>query len=451
MNLKTIVAGVFILVGLSLQAQTKRWTLEECIAYAEEHNISLAQSELDLENAKIDKSDALGGLLPSLNGSMGGTFSSGLSQNPVTGINTRVTNFSANGGLSSGVNLFDGLRNYKRLDRAKLNALAAEYRLEDMKDDIRLAVANAYLRILMNKEALKVAKAQLAVTEKDIERTKELVESGVVPRGDQLELEATAANQLQQVVSSENEVVIAKLSLAQLLQLEDYNEFAVVDEQFEVPPSDILNNSAKDIFNKAMEVRNDIKLSAASVDLAVKDVEIAKGAYYPTLRGFVNYNTNYFNNNRYFNPDGSLGDKIPFKEQLWMNDGIAYGASLNIPIFNGWSAKNGVKRSRISLDKARLQLEQDKLDLEATVNRAYTDTKGSFKTYEAAEKTLEARRLSHQYAQERFNVGLMNAFEYSQAQARVDDAAASVIRSKFDYIFKLKVLEFYFGLPITLE
>jgi outer membrane protein len=447
MNLKTIMAGVFILVGLSLQAQTKKWTLEECIAYAEENNLTVAQSELDYERSLLEKSDAIGALLPNLNSSISGTASSGLSRNPVTGLNTRVTNFQLNGGLSSGVTLFDGLRNYNRVNRAKLSALAAAYRKDDMKDDIRLAVANAYLQVLSNKESLHVFEAQYAVTEQDIKRTKELVESGVVPKGDLLELEATAATQEQQMVMGENDVLISKISLAQLLQLDDYANFAIADEQFDIPPSEVLNNSAKQIYNKALGIRNDIKLSESNVELAEQDVRIAKGANYPTLNGFVNYNTSYFNNNR----DLTTGEKIPFKDQLWLNDGIGYGASLNIPIFNGWSVKNNIKRSKIDLEKARLQLEQDKLDLEATINRAYTDVHGSLKTYEASEKTLEARTLSHQYAKERFNVGLMNAFEFSQAQARVDNAAATVIRSKYDYIFKLKVLEFYFGLPITLE
>jgi outer membrane protein len=108
-------------------------------------------------------------------------------------------------------------------------------------------------------------------------------------------------------------------------------------------------------------------------------------------------------------------------------------------------------RSKIGLEKAKLQLEQDKLDLENTIQQAYVDVNTFEKAYEAAEKTLEARRLSYEYAKERYDVGLMNAFEYSQAQARVENAQADVIRTKYDYIFRLKILEFYFGLPISLN
>ena len=124
---------------------------------------------------------------------------------------------------------------------------------------------------------------------------------------------------------------------------------------------------------------------------------------------------------------------------------------LSIPIFNGFSTKNNIQRSRISLEKAKLQFEQDKLDLESNIQQAYVDVTSFFKAYEAAEKTLEARRLAYQYSKEKFDVGLMNAFDYSQAQSRVDNAEAAVIRTKYNYIFRLKILEFYFGIPITLN
>ena len=214
-----------------------------------------------------------------------------------------------------------------------------------------------------------------------------------------------------------------------------------------MPPSDILQQSAKTIFDKALTFRNDIKLSKANVELAEKDVEIAKGAYMPTLGAFFNYNTRYSDQNR--NP--FTGEDLKFVDQLWLNDGISYGAQLNVPIFNGWSTRNNVKRSQISLERIKLQYEQDKLDLEATVQQVYADVKTFGKSYEAAQKTLEARRTAFQYAKDRFEVGLMNSFDFSQAQSRVDDAEANVIRTKYDYIFKIKILEFYFGLPIQLN
>lgn len=449
--MKNIIATLVLLFAISAtQAQVRKWTLQECVEYAMEHNLTVEQFELDLENAKIDKSDAVGNMLPNLNGSTSVSSNTGFSINPTNNLPTNSTAFNVNAGISSNVTLFDGLRNVKQLNRAKLNAIANQYRLDDLKDDIRLNVANAYLQVLSSKEQLKTFKAQYAVTEQDLKRTKELVESGVVPRGDLLEIEATAASQQQQVVNGEGMVLISRVNLAQLLQITDYENFDIADEEFDVPPSDILNNSAKVIFDKALSFRNDIKLSESFVGLAEEDLKIAKGAYLPTLSAFFQYGTRYSDVTQI--PDGNGGAYTPnFTDQLWIFDGISYGAQLNVPIFNGWSTRNNVKRSQISLEKAKLQLEQDKLDLETTIQQAYVDVGTFEKAYEAALKTSEARKLAYEYAKERYDVGLMNAFDFSQAQARVDNAEAEVIRTKYDYIFRLKILEFYFGLPISLN
>ena len=431
-------------------AQQKKWTLEECVLYAVENNLTVEQFELDLENVMIDEKDALGNLLPNLNASTSASSNTGFSINPTNNLPTNSTAFNVNAGFSSNVVLYNGLQNIKRLHRAKMAAISSQYRLDNLKDDIQLNVANAYLQIVSNKEALKVSKAQYAVTEQDLKRTKELVESGVVPKGDLLEIEATAANQEQQIVNNESLVLISRINLAQLLQITDYENFDVSEETFNIPLSDVLNNSPKTIFAKALEFRNDIKFSKANVELAEKDLEIAKGAFAPTLTGFFQYGTRYSDVTQI--PDTNGIPYTPsFKDQLWIFDGISYGAQLSIPIFNGWSTRNSVNRSKISLEKSKIQFEQDKLDLETTINQAYVDVTTFYKAYEAAEKTLEARRLAYEYARERFEVGLMNSFDYSQAQARVDNAEAEVVRSKYAYIFRLKILEFYFGIPITLE
>lgn len=435
---------ILLLIGVvfGINAQQKKWTLVECVQYAVDNNLTIEQFELDLENAKIDESDAIGALIPNLNGTATVTSNTGLSFNPATNEPTTNTILNVNGGFSSNLTLFDGLRNFKRIQRARLNGIANQYRLDNIKDDIRLNVANAYLQVLSNKEALKVAKAQYAVTEQDLKRIKELVESGVSPRGDLLEIEATAATQDQQVVNGESLVLISKINLAQLLQLTDYENFDIADETFDIPLSDILDNSAKVIFDKALGFRNDIKFSETNVVLAEKDLEIAKGARYPTVTGFFNYNT------RYSDQNNALGG---FFEQLYIFDGISYGAQLNVPIFNGWSTRNNVKRAKINVDISKIQLDQQKLDLETRIQQAYVNVTTSSKTYEAAVKTLKARRLAYDYAKERFNVGLMNAFDFSQAQARVNDAEANLVSSKYDYIFRIKILEFFYGVPLSLE
>jgi outer membrane protein len=445
-----IVLISFLLSVVSINAQTKKWTLQECVAYAVDNNLTIEQFELDLETVKIEKSDAIGDFLPGLNASSSVSGQTGLSFDPTTNQAVTTTIFTATGGFSSNVTLFDGLRNVHRLNRAKMNAISSQYRLDDLKDDIRLNVAVAYLNVLSNKESLRVFQAQYSFTKQDLIRTEELVDAGVVPRGDLLELEATAANQEQQIVNSENAILIARINLAQLLQITDYENFDIVDESFDIPPSEVLNNSPKTIYEKALTFRNDIKFSELNVELAKKDLQISKGALLPTIGAFFNYNTRYSSQER-FDVTTQEFFRESFKDQLWINDGISYGAQLSIPIFNGFGVKNNIKRSKINIDRANIQLEQEKLALETTVNQAYVDVKNLSKAYEASEKTVAARRLAYEYSKERFDVGLMNSFDFSQAQARVDDAEAQLIRTKYDYIFRLKVLEFYFGMPISLD
>lgn len=446
MKIKLIV-GLFIFSFGIMAAQEKKWTLEECVYYAVENNLTIEQYELDLENAKIDRSDAIGAMLPDFNMNARLSGNSGLVLDQSRNEQVTGTVTTASGGFGSSVNLFDGLRNVHRLNRAKLNALANQYRLDNLKEDIMLAVANAYLQVVSNKESLKVFHSQYAVTIQDLARTKELVDAGVVPSGDLLEIEATAANQEQQIVNGENQVLITRINLAQLLQISDYENFDIAEEEFDIPPSNILDNSAKTIFDKALTFRKDIKFSQSNVELALKDLQIAKGALYPTLGAFFNYGTQY--SSEFRNP-ATLA-RIPFSDQIWLTDGISYGLQVNVPVFNGFSVKNNIKRAKIGVERSRLQLKQDKLDLETNINQAYVDVKSFSKTYEAAQKTLEARRLAYVYSKERFNVGLMNAFDYSQAQARMENAEADLIRTKYDYIFRLKVLEFYFGLPLTID
>ncbi|MFS4418367.1 TolC family protein [Maribacter sp. 2307ULW6-5] len=447
---------LLLFAATALSAQVKQWTLQECVEYAVEHNLTVAQFELDLENAEIDKSDALGNFLPTLNANTSYSSNTGFSINPTNNLPTNRTQNNVNAGLTTGVTLFDGLRNVHQLNRAKLNAIANQYRLDDLKDDIRLSVANSYLQVLSNKELLKVARAQYQFTEQDLIRTKELVESGVLPRGDLLEIEATAANQQQQIINAEGQVLISRIGLAQLLQITDYDNFDIADQAFDIPPSDILSNTPSSIYAKALEFRNDIKLSQTNVELAEKDLDISKGALLPTLGAFANYGTRYSDVAQLPVP-GLPSGSIPqfftpsFTDQLWIFDGVSFGVQLNVPIFNGFSVRNAIDRSEINVERAKLQLEQEKLDLENIVNQSYVDVNTTFKAYEAAEKTLEARRLAFEYAKERFDVGLMNAFDFSQAQARVDNAAADVVRTKYDYIFRLKILEFYFGMPIVLN
>jgi len=432
---------LFIAFGFVTQAQQKKWTLQECVDYALEKNISIQQSELDVETSKINKKDAIGNFLPSINARAGHSWSIGLAQDPVTFSAVNATTRNLSGGLSSGITLYDGLQNVNQLHRANLQILASQYQLDNMKDDISLFVANSFLQILFGKEQLKVLQAQYVVSSEELSRTKELVDAGVLPRGDLLEIQATLATQEQQIVNAENSILISKINLAQVLLIEDYEGFDIADVQYEVPPTSILDESPTTITEKAKETRKDILIAETNAEIAEYNLKIAKGALQPSLSGSYNFGSNYFTSQLFGTPD--------FKTQITDNKSHNYGFNLNIPIFNGFAAKNNVKRNKINLERSKIQLEQANLDLESTVYQAYNDTKGSKKAYEAALKTLTARKEAFTYSQERYNVGLLNAFDFNQSRTQLETAESDLIRAKYDYIFKLKVLQYYFGIPIA--
>lgn len=442
--MKKIVSMLIVLFAINAQSQQKKWTLTECVQYALENNISVKQSELDIESADIERLSAIGNFMPSLNASAGVSENTGLSFDPVTN-NARTTTFlSANGGISSNYTLFDGLRNIRTLQRSKISKLASQYRLDKMKDDISLFVANAYLQVILNKANLEVLQSQNDVTKAQIKRTNDLVDAGSLPQGDLLEIKAVDASEQQGIINAENSIQISLISLAQLLLIKDYENFDVIDEGYDVVDDGIINKSISEILTQSKETRSEIKIAEQNVELAKKDVQIAKGANIPTLSASFGYNTRYSDA-----PSFGQQDADPFIDQLYTNDGIGYGLGLNIPILNGFATKGSVKRSKINLERSKFQLEQAELDLESNVYQAYVDAKGALKSYEAAKLALESQQLAYDYAKERYDVGLTNAFDFSQSKLRFDNANIEVNRTKYDYIFKLKVLELYFGIPPT--
>ncbi len=427
-------------VSSTVFGQQKQWTLQECITYALDNNITIQQSEIALLNSSIDKSDAIGNFVPSINASATVSENTGLSFNPVTNLPQTVTTLNATGGLTLGYTLFDGLRNVRQLQRADLSKVAAEFNLSKAKDDIALLVANAFLDIILNKENLKTVTAQNAITLEQIDRTQELVDGGVLPRGDLLEIKATAASERQRVVAAENAVILSKINLAQLLAVENYRDFDVADDEYTVFGDEIVDKPIDEIIGSAQENRFEVKIANQNLELAKKDLQISKGARLPTLSAFFGYDTRYTTND-FIN--------IPFDTQLYNNDGIRYGLSLNIPILNGFSARNAVTRSKLNVQNNEILVNQAKLDLESTVYQSYTAVKASRESYEAAKVALESQELAYQYAKDRYDVGLTNAFDFSQSKLRYDNAQIELARSKYDYIFRIKVLELYFGVPAT--
>ena len=189
-----------------------------------------------------------------------------------------------------------------------------------------------------------------------------------------------------------------------------------------------------------MTFRNDIKLAETNISIAEKDIQISKSQLQPSITSFYQWNTRI-----------SYQDNLPsFEDQFDLNKGQGYGLALNIPIFQGKQIRNNVERSKVNLDRLKNQYEQEKLNLENSINQAYNDLTGAIKLYEASNKTLASLKSAYEDTSDRFLLGAVNSFDFIQSKQRYESAQSENIRAKFDYIFKLKVLEFYFGLPLSI-
>ncbi|HEY6142601.1 MAG TPA: TolC family protein [Flavobacterium sp.] len=439
-----------MLFSLSIQAQTKMWTLEECVKYAIDNNISIKQTELDTKTADIDKKGAVGNFIPTVSSNASHSWNVGLNMDPTTGLLRNQTTQYTSIGAGVGIDIYKGLQNQNALRKANLSITAAKYQLTKMQEDVALNVANAFLQVLFNKENLKVQQEQKTINEKQLIRSEELVKAGSVPRGDLLDIKATVASVNQKVVAAENALLISKLSLAQLLQLKEFYDFDVTDDEVPQDQNNILAQTPVTIYEKAKEQRTELKIARTNLEIAGKNVTIAKGAYQPTLQGFYNFNSriSYADTYSVVNGVPVVQPSLPFEQQFSDNKGQAFGAQLTIPIFNGYTVRNNVERSKVSLEKSKIAVEQEELALQRNVYTAFTDAKGGLNAYESSLSALEARQEAYNYAKEKYAVGIMNSFDFNQAQTLLTNAQSEVLRTKYDYIFKIKILEFYFGIPI---
>ena len=432
------------LLGSVSAQDTKVWNLKECVEFALENNISVKQSELDKNSSLEDVKAAKWNFAPNLNASVSQSFNFGSSIS-VSGARIPADFRSNNLGINSTVNLFDGFANIENLKQSKIGVQIQDAAIAKMKNDIALNVVNAYLQILFAKEQLKVAQSQLKISEEQVRRIGELVGAGVLPQGDLLNIKSTLANDNQTLIVAENNVLITSLNLSQLLQLENAN-IDVEAVSIDIQNQSILSNEVSTIYSKANETLPEIKLAELNILSADKSIQIAKANYYPSLSLSFGMNSAYQHRQ-------STTDISPFlfSDQIDDNLGQSISLSLNIPVFNRYQFRSAVNKSKINYQKVEYNLESERLRLKQTIQNAYTDALASSKSYDAATISVEAQTRAFDYSQERFKAGAINSFDFNQNKNNLVNAQSQLIRSKYDFMFKLKVLEFYFGIPFLAE
>jgi len=418
----------------------KQWTLKECVDEALKKNITIQQNKLSLELAKKNVAITKGNFLPNLNGNTGGNFNFGTGFDPVSQDRVNTSFFGGSMNLSSGITLFNGFRNTNTYKQAQLGVETSLYDLKQIENDISLRVLNTYLNVLFAKENLEVAKIQAEISKKQIEAADARFKAGAIAKGDLLNFQSTAANDLQNVVAQENALELALLNLAQLLQ-EPAENFDVAPIEVAKPSANLLYTNSSVVYQKSLTSMPQIARAKLDIENADFNIEIAKSSFYPTLTASAGLSTNYgFNLNL---PNGASNPD--FGSQLEDNFGYGFGFNLSIPIFNRFQTKNRVAQSYINKEISETRLENQKLQLKQTIEQAFLDVKTALKTYEAAKISLEAQNEAFKNAQERYNYGAMTLFDFDLVRTRLVNAEAAMIRSKYDYVFKTKVLQFYSG------
>lgn len=447
-----------ILCAVSSFSQNKKWTLQECVDHALENNISIKQAHLDSEIAKENIVSSKGDFLPNLNGSASKSFNFG---SFIDNNGGRISSDSRGNsfGLNTGVTLFDGFRNIYSYKQSKLGLESSKIQLEVLTSNISLNIANAYLNILLNKENLKITLDQMELTQKQLDQVKSLVEYEVKPKSDLFDVEAQLATDNERVVNAQNNLDLSLLSLSQLLQISHVG-FDIQEVLLEVSSVALGYDNTEDIYTTAEASRPEIKKANLEIENSVLGIKIAKSTFMPSLSFGAGMGTSYQHRQGEEDlrpiidpndPNNIIFVENGFGTQLKNNLGYNVGFNLRIPIFNGFKTKANVSRSVIAKQKSELRLEQEKQTLRTNIEQAYADAKAALNQYVASEQSVNAQKEAFKNAQERYNLGVITAFDYEQIKNRLINAQSSLINAKYNFVFKTKVLDFYTGKPISIN
>ena len=419
-----------LLIASSATASAEAWSLDSCISYAISHNINVLQRELQIREGEQGIIEAKDRFLPTLDASASQQFNFGrglTAQNTYADRNT--SNFGWNAGLS--LPLFQGMAEYRNLKLSKLSLQQYVFENEAAKDNVALNVISQYLQVLYCKEVEQSARSQADLSAFEVERQKTMIEAGKAAEATIYDLEAVAAQDKLQIVTSANDTQTALVNLANLLQLPSAEGFDVL------PLGQLLPSipGPEDVYNSAMLNNNSILSARQAIKVADQRISYAKSGYIPTLRFNAGLGSSYYR----------LGgfDNDAFSAQLRHTFQTYLGFSLSIPIFDGFNTRNSVRRAKLQQTSARLDLDQRSLDLYKDIQLAYYQATGARDKYLTSEETLEKTRLSFDSTRERFNLGRATQADYEQAKNNLFRTEVTRIQAYYEYLMRHRILMFY--------
>jgi outer membrane protein len=444
--LLSVIFLIISFISFVLGQDTTAWSLEDCINYAYQNNIQIKRQQLQAEIAGNDFLQSKIQILPDLNANYSRQYGDGHQVDPFINDFISTSTLSDYYGLSTNLNLFNGLQTYNAIQMNKYSMLSKLQDVERQKVDISLQIATSYLQILFSQEILQVAKSQLDVTKLTLERTKQLVEVGNAAKGDLLEIQSQMAEEKLNVTNAENQLTLAYLSLGQLLDIDTIENFKIIIPDTLKVDDNIALRSVYDIYNLSVDFMPHIKSAEYQVMSYQKYLAIQKGRRSPQIGLSGSWSTGYSK----ANIDSLTNDVFPYDEQLQKMGARTVSLGIVIPIFNRWTVNNSISNAKLSLEDSQYNLDQTKQQLFKEIQQAHSDALSAYDKYNSAMEAVNSYTESFQYTEQKFNVGIINSVDYNISKNNLIKAQAELVRAKYECIFKLKILDFYTGKAITL-
>ncbi|WP_455673402.1 TolC family protein [Phocaeicola sp.] len=418
----------------------EQWDLKQCIDYAIEHNLSIKQQEAARDQSAVELNTAQWSRLPNLNGNVGQSFNFGRAlqaDNTYADRNTKNTNFS----LGTDVPLFTGLQIPNNIALGKLNLKAAIEDLNKAKEDISIQVTSSYLQVLFNKELAKIAHTQVELSREQLQRKEAFFKNGKASEAEIYEARARVAQDEMSAVQADNNYQLALLDLSQLLELPTPDGFGVVSPH--VGDNFKVLSLPEDVYAEAMLSKPSIKAAQFRLQGASKSIRIAQSAWYPKLSFGAGLGTNYYNI--------SGMDNASFSSQWHQNFSKYLQFSLNIPLFNRFETRNRVKNARIQQSALSWRLEESKKTLFKEIQQAYYNAVAAESKFKSSRTATDSAEASFRLMSEKYANGKATATEYNEMRTNWMKATSDMVQAKYDYLFRTKILDFYKGIPLTLE
>jgi len=449
MRIKIIfIVFLSIVSSINSNAQLKEfWSLEKSINYAIENNIQIKRQELQSEIASKDFNQSYFNFTPTLNVGLEHSISAGraLNYDLYRWENQQQTFGSL--GVRSELTLFNGLQNLNTVAQRKYSFLSSQADLEKTKNDITLLIMNYYLQVLFDEELLEVSKNQYEVTLLQVEKTKKMVDVGNIAMGQLYEIQAQAASEKLIYTVKANTLQLSVLDLAQLLDLDSIGNFAVLHPENLNVESFLLPATFNDALANALQNMPEIRSSEYKVKSSEKNLSVQQGERSPEVYLSGVYYSQYQNGS--FNPNDSTF-VYPMIDQLKDKRYSQITLGVSIPIFNRYLTQTSISKAKISLEDSKLFLEQQKQALFKKIQQAHTDALGAFAKYQSALEAVKSNQEAFNYSRQKYEVGLVNAVDFSVAKNSYSKARSDLAQAKYEYIFKVKILDFYSGKAIAL-